>query len=376
MAETRHNHNHKHGQKKKTSKLVPILIIAPLLLTVIIASVFFVYYEQSKNIDDNEIIAKINGVEISAEELSARMAIDEEYVVNKFGKDYKEELNEDFWDLEVKDDDGNNTNPRKYLQDMALKEITEYKVQLEIAKENGILSEEKATYKAFLESFKNENKNKDKDKAFSEKEYYDYYYNKLKEKNVAVLLKKGKPLYADDSVLEKWFDKVKDEKYKNTDSYNFDIYYAYYDDKSNNYNKDSAKAILKNVRQAIKDGNDLNFVRNDISRFVFKQTMDINNANAAEKQKNYPNFYKEAINLKVGGFSDVYLGVRPKTKKKIAYFGVCKKRTAGGYSSFAEVKSEILENYSAEKYKGYVENKVKQAKIEKLENFSKVTGLD
>ncbi len=369
MAETRHNSR----EKKKTSKLVPILIITPLLLTVIIASVFFVYYEQSKNVDDNEVVAKINGFEITAKELAARMAIDKKSVVDKFGKDYKDELNEDFWDLEVKDDNNKNTNPREYLQNMALEEIVKYKVQLQIALDNGILSKDEATYDAFVKGYQTANKGK---KKISEKKYYEKYYNELSEKNRVALSENGKPLYVDDENLRNWFDEVKGKAYKKIDSFSFDIYYANYDDASNNLNKDSAKAIIKNAKNAIKDGNSLSFVKNNISKFVFKQTMDINYKTATEKQKNFPSFYKEAVNLEAGDFSKVYLGVRPQHNVKVAFFGVCKSRKSGGYLDFESVKSTIFKNYTNEKYEKYVESKVKAAKVKKLEKFSKVTGLD
>ncbi|MBQ7128820.1 MAG: hypothetical protein IJO19_02395, partial [Clostridia bacterium] len=241
MVEKENKYENKSRQKKKkTSKLMPILFITPLALTIIIASVFFVYYEQSKNVDDNEIVAKVNGLEITAAELSSKMAIDEEYVVNKFGKDYEEELNEDFWDLEVKDDDGNSTNPREYLQNMALKKLTAYKVEQQIAIENGIISESDAAYDAFLKNLKKANEGKSKKEKYSKKTYYEYVYKQLQKKNRVALSKKGKPLYASGSVLKEWFEKSNDEKYKKIDNFHFDIYYVYYDDKSNNYNKDAA----------------------------------------------------------------------------------------------------------------------------------------
>ena len=133
---------------------------------------------------------------------------------------------------------------------------------------------------------------------------------------------------------------------------------------------------MKNAESAIKDGKSLSFVKSNISSSVFIQTMDINDSNSNEKQKDYPKFYKEAVTMKVGEFSNVYTVIRPRINKKVAFFSICRNRTDGGYKDFRKSKNEIFENYTAEKYKEYIENAVKKAKVEKFEKFSKVTGLD
>lgn len=378
----------KYQKKKKTKAGIIIpLVVTPLIIAMAVSIFIFISYEESKKVDDNETVALVNGYKITALELSDRMAEYKADVVDKFGKDYKEELNEDFWEMEV-EADGEKTTPREYLQNLALDELVRCKVEQRIAVENNIISENEASYDVFLANMKKENNERSKKKAngepvygvsaYNKNTYFKYYYSNLGLKNKNALSEEGKPLFVGDNDLKKWYDKVKEEKYPKFDTYKIYNYVVYYSPsgESDLPNLALAKDIAKEVKTALEKGEDIYYIKANISSSVESYYVDISDENASDIYKNNPELYKAIENMNEGDVSEVLVGVRAQNNKNVVYVAKCESRKDGGFKEFDENKEAIFTEYTQEKYEEYIDGEVEKVTIEKTESFVKVTGLE
>lgn len=376
----------KNQKNKAKSGIILPLIVAPLIIAMAVSIFIFISYEESKKVDDSEIVATVNGYKITALELSDRMAVEKNAVIDKFGKDYKEEINEDFWEMEV-ESDGKKTTPRAYLQQQALNELIRYKVEQKIAVENGIISEE-VSYQELLAQMKQENAERSKNKAegkpvygvtaYNKNTYFKYYYSNLGLKNRYALSEKGKPLFVDDSELKNWYDKVKSEKYPKFDTYKIYNYVVYYSPSGDggSPNLNLAKDLGEKIKAALKGGKDIYYIKQNISSQVESYYVDISDENASSIYKNNPELYNAIIEMDKGDVSDVLVGVRASNGKNVVYVAKCESRKDGGFKDFEENKSSIFTEYTQEKYEKYIDEEAKKAEVKKFESFEKITGLD
>lgn len=378
----------KYQKKKKTKAGIIIpLVVTPLIIAMAVSIFIFISYEESKKVDDNETVALVNGYKITALELSDRMAEYKADVVDKFGKDYKEELNEDFWEMEV-EADGEKTTPREYLQNLALDELVRCKVEQRIAVENNIISENEASYDVFLANMKKENNERSKKKAngepvygvsaYNKNTYFKYYYSNLGLKNKNALSEEGKPLFVGDNDLKKWYDKVKEEKYPKFDTYKIYNYVVYYSPsgESDLPNLALAKDIAKEVKTALEKGEDIYYIKANISSSVESYYVDISDENASDIYKNNPELYEAIVDMNAGDVSDILVGVRAQNNKKVVYVAKCESRKDGGFKDFEEIKDSVFSEYTQEKYDEYIDGEVEKAVVKTNENFEKVTGLN
>lgn len=376
-----------HKKNKAKAGIILPLIVAPLIIAMVVSIFIFISYEESKKVDDNETVALVNGYKITALELSDRMAEYKADVVDKFGKEYKDELNEDFWEMEV-EADGEKTTPREYLQNLALEKLVRFKIEQKVAVDNNIISADEVSYDSILKSMKSENADRSQKKAegkaiygvssYNKNTYFKYYYSNLSLKNRNALSESGKPLFVSDVDLKKWYDKVKEEKYPKFDTYkiyNFVVYYSP-SGEENLPTLSKAEDIGKKVKTALENGKDIYYIKSNISSSVESYYVDISDENASDIYKNNPELYKAIENMNSGDVSGVLVGVRSQNNKNVVYVAKCESREDGGFKDFDENKEAIFTECTQEKYEEYIDGEVKKATVEKTESFKKVTGLD
>lgn len=350
--------------------LKPVIFLVSLILTAAILITAIALIKSKTTIEDFDIVATVDGYEIYAKELSERMSAEKSYVIEEFS-DYEGEYDKNFWDSEI-----NGTKPIDVLRQRAFENLVRYKVEQKIAVENGVIQKSDATYQAFLQSLEKENNERSQKvasgqpvygvKSYNESSYFTYIYSNMQIENRSALGEEGGDLYADESTLKKWYESVKKEKYPKSDIFEFDYYYISYENAENPQEKQAnAQAIIEQVKNALGAGDD-KYIKENIGKMFSLKALNIDDENASDIQKTMPEFYNELPSLKEGDISSVF------SENGNCFVAVCKSRKSGGYKEFEEYKTAMYSEYLAEKYEIYVENRVKNAKIIKNDNFKSV----
>ena len=348
---------------EKVAKYMPLMYLIPLIMFVIAAAIIIIVKETNKTVSPDETVAKVNGYSITAQELSDRMSAEKSYIIEKYGNN--QEINDDFWDKEI---DG--VTPLSELQDHTLEVLTKFKVEQQIAVENKIIDKKDASYNSIIHLMENENNSRSQKiansqpvygvKQYTKSSFFTYYYSNLQIENRNKLGEKGGKLYTDDKALKAWYESVKNEKYKAFDKYDLTVYTI---EKAKNNNAD---IIMKKVKSALENKKDFNYIKNNINKDVLKNNTLINDENASDLQKSSSLAFEEVQKLKSGDISEVI------DENNSLSVIVCNSRSNGGFKSFKTYKSAVYNEYISEKYNKFVLNKVKSAKVKKLEKFKYV----
>lgn len=353
-------------QKTKTEKVakyMPLMYLIPLILFVISAAVIIIIKENNKKVSPDEIVAKVNGYSITAQELSDRMEAEKSFIIEKYGENKK--INDDFWESEI---DG--VTLLSKLQDHTLEILTKFKVEQQIAVENKIIDKSNTTYASIIKLMENENNSRSQKiansqpvygvKKYTKTSFFTYYYSNLQIDNKNKLGSTGGTLYTNDKDLRAWYESVKVEKYKAFDNYDLTLYTISKAENSDAY------TIMKNLKSSLENKRDFNYIKNNISNDILKNDTLVNDENASDLQKNSYLAFEEIQKLKTGDISELI------DENGSILVVVCNKRSDGGFKSFKAYKSAIYNEYIAEKYDEYVLDKVKSAKVVKLEKFEYV----
>lgn len=348
---------------EKVAKYMPLMYLIPLIMFVIAAAIIIIVKETNKNVSPDEIVAKVNGYSITAQELSDRMSAEKSYIIEKYGNN--QEINDDFWIQEIK-----GVKPLSELQDHTLEVLTKFKVEQQIAVENKIIDKKDTSYNSIIQLMENENNSRSQKiansqpvygvKQYTKSSFFTYYYSNLQIENKNKLGEKGGKLYADDKSLKAWYENVKDKKYRAFDKYDLIIYTL---EKNKTENAD---VLMKKVKSALENKKDFDYIKKNICKYILKNNTLINDENASNLQKSSSLAFEEIQKLKAGDISDII------DENNSLSVVVCNSRSNGGFKSFKTYKSAIYNEYISEKYNEFVLNKVKSAKVKKLEKFQYV----
>lgn len=351
---------------EKVAKYMPLMYIIPLVLFIISGAIIIIVKESGKKVSPDEVVAKVNGYSITAEELSDRMSAEKAYIIEQ----YKEkEIDDDFWNTEI-----NGVTPLSKLQNRALEVLTKVKVEQQIAVENKIIDKNSVSYSSILNAMENENNLRSQKiaagqpvygaKKYTKNSYFTYYYSNLQLDNKKKLGEKGGKLYADDKKVKAWYESVKDEKYPAFDTYKLTVYQL--DLENSNIDQKNADDIMNKVKSALESKKSYEYIKKNICKDIQKFDNSVNEKNASDVQKTQSELFNEIQNLKSGSISKV---INENNKISVV---VCNLRKDGGYKSFKTYKSGIYNEYIAEKYESFVQDRVSKAKVEKTDKFQYV----
>ncbi len=317
----------------------------------------------SRFVSDTDVVATVDGYEITAGELNLIMSMKKGYIIDEYGANF-DEIDKDFWDAKIGD-----TTPIKELRKLALQTLSRYKIEQAVAVKNNILTKEQTSYESFLGALNKENQSRSKAIANGEKiygvtsytksSYFEYIYNNLAIKNRETLGEKGNELYATDKELFAWYESVKDEKYPKTDTYKFDVYRISLQSTS----QVQAEKILNNLKKDLAKGKD--YVLNNYKYVEFLQ-VDVSDSNSSEIQKTYNSLFVQLEDLLAGDISEIM------TEQGFCSIAVCTNRKDGGYKSFSVYKKSIYAEYIEQKYIEYIDQKVANATIKTTDKFDYV----
>ena len=191
-------------------------------------------------------------------------------------------------------------------------------------------------------------------KEYTYSSYHTYTYSNMQIDTREVLGKKGNALYADDKELKTWYESVKQERYPKFDTMKFDYYKINWTD---DITTDKASSLMQKARKEFIEQGSYN-VGN-----VQYIHLTIDDDNASDLQKTSPIFFETIQKMKVGDVTEVI------SENASSFFAVLKSTKKAGYKDFEEHKSAIYTEYIDEKYEGFVDNRVKSAKVEKTDKL-------
>ena len=344
------------------------LVLSIISVVLVVAFVLGIVFVKDTKINDTDVIATVNGYDITAVELQNQMMAQKGYVIEEYGDDF-ETIDEKFWTADV-----GGTTPIEILRERALDFLTRYKVEQQIAVENGILKKENTTYEFFLEAMRRENQDRSQKiasgqvvygvKEYTESSYFTYVYSNLQIENKEKLGKKGNALYADDKELSAWYESVKEERYPKFDTIDMKFYQV----ASSGYDSNDTELIktqVNNARTDKENGKSDEEIKKNYKNIKIVE-VNVDDSSASNIQKSFPSFFESLSSLKAGENSDVF------SENGLVFFAKIISRKDGGYKELETYKSSIYTEYISEKYENYVLESVKKAKVGKNENFQKV----
>ena len=316
---------------ERVARYMPLMYLIPLIMFVIAAAIIIIVKESAKNVSPDEIVAKVNGYAITAQELSDRMSAEKSYIIEQYGD--KKQIDEDFWSTEI-----NGVTPRSKLQNRALDVLKTYKVEQQVAVENKIIDKKNTSYTALISAMENENNLRSQKiasgqpvygaKKYTKSTYFTYYYSNLQIENKKKLGEKGGALYSDNKTVKAWYDSVKDEKYPAFDTYDLTVYKL--DLTKSSYDEKSARDIMQKVKAALESKKDYDYIKGNICKDVVKSNAKVNDDNASNLQKSAAELFNEMPSLNAGDVSDVV------SDESSIFVVVCNLRKDGGYKSYNE----------------------------------------
>ena len=339
----------------KKSKGIIIAVSVCLVIALLLSSL--VFFAIKTSVKDSDIVATVNGYEICAEELKLQMEAQKGYVIEDFGEN--KTIDDKFWKTKI---DGK--TPLEELKQRALDYFVKYKVEQQIAVENGVIKKEDTSFASLMDAMKTENALREQKvkageviygvKEYTYNSYLTYTYSNMQIDTREKLGEKGNALYADDKELKAWYESVKDVRYPKFDTMKFDYYKISWSDV---IPPEEAESIMKEVRDLVIATGTHDYCDPEY------QELTIDDDNASDLQKTSPQFFETIQSMKVGDITEVI------NENNSSFFAVLKSAEKSGHKGFDEHKTAIYTEYIDEKYETYVENQVKSAKVEKTSKF-------
>lgn len=344
----------KENKKKAPNK--PIFIIVPLILLVLAISGIFAFTTVNGQINDEQIVATVDGEPICAREFIQRLNYNHKaQTINYFKNQYGITEEKDFWKKSF-----NGEIPSNVAKKHALDTCISIKVQEILLKDKKLLDD--ISYSKFLKDLKKENERRKKAVennqviygpiTYGENEYFIYTFSnlilKLKEKLYE------KELKATEDELLRVYETKKDELYKKPDIIKTEKISISF----SSLNKEDAKKQIELVKSEISKGKDFYELAKQysIDGKVIEQTFDESTARTDSRFNE--EFKLEILKLNKGNISNVI------EEKDVFSIVKCVDKKDTGFYSFEEVKDNVKIKYLDEKYDEFIKSKVSQAKIE------------
>ncbi len=308
-------------------------------------------------------VAKVNGDPVSVRLFERRLARNRFAAFGYFGRTYGVTTpGADFWSTSYEGE-----VPAEWLKQRVLEECVRIKIELGLAKENGVVPD--TSYAAFLRALDRENERRREclakgepiygPKQYREDEFFLYVIN-----NVRIAVKralwKGR-LYASEETLEEYYEWAKEKYFDRGDRvkvWAIEIIYGRREGYPESLTRDEAKAKIEEAKKRLDTGErfeDLASEHNEngfLNEYVFDyETRSIDKSHRASKRE-------EAMRLCEGEISDIY-------EEMNSFFILkCVEKEKLGYLPFEDVRGRVKKLYVDGKYEELIDNLMSTAEVE------------
>jgi hypothetical protein len=344
--------------------------IAALLLTVLPVAAAVCFYASAGVPSDQAPVAEVNGSPVTTKEFRRVLARQRAPVIDYFYKTHHAKYGRHFWEM-----DYNGENPEATVKEWAMKEIVRVKIELELAKQNGLIRE--TSHDDLLQEMEKENESRlsavkahqpvygpiQMDEVTFMNDYMTKLRNALKEK-----LSKNE-LKATDEDLKQHYERVKDTMFVKEEQIRFQrISVSYKESRSHapadqwkrwaKLQADSLKLLLdqgRDVQEAVHEA------QKDSEGPVIRYSEEVwNNERAGFFFKSQPALYSiVAGDLPAGRASPVFDEAIQGEYVLIMITG----RVASGYESLEEKADLVWRSYMDRAYDGYLDKLIHEARV-------------
>ncbi len=309
-------------------------------------------------------IAKVNGEPIRKNEFLRQLKLERTDTFEYFRQKYNADPSGDFWNKSFSGE-----VPIDYAREKTLEECAAVKVKQILARENGLIDD--ISSEAFLKDLAAENKRRKEavknnlpvygPVQYDENSYFIQVLSNLTIKTKEKLLEgEFKPT---EEELRDYYEKVKDELYKEEDNISIHILYIQYGKDGGTFTEAERKAAIDRMEE-IKGQLDRGGYFEDMAKMdsgeikVEVKTIDADSASAYSKSE--PKMFEAAKMLNAGQISNV---LDETVQRRVEIVKVLQKEGTG-YKAFDEYKDAVLSGYIDEKYDELVDRLVQEAKVE------------
>jgi len=336
-------------------------IIAGFLLLTIVTSAAFSKEKIQMKVDEDDYIAKINGIPINVAEYNRAIRMNKPNIMNYFRDKYNAELTTQFWSTSF---DGE--VPAEVLKEKALDESVKIKVRQMIAKELGVLQD--ISYQGFVHQLDQENARRAKaienhqvvygPAQYDEEAYFEYVLtNSMISVKQNMQMNSNKP---DEQMLKGFYNTHKDELYSTPGMVKvqrISISFLDSNDHADVIKKEQAKKEMEMVNAELASGASFMdlaeaFMDKDVEKeLIFNLGNDRQNARSPLAQASLKLTVQEKSSIieENGSYNIV------KCIEKI--------EPGSGYKAYEETKEQVLNDYIDNKYEERIRQKLSEAQI-------------
>jgi hypothetical protein len=307
-------------------------------------------------------VAKVNGDPISVRRFERRLNRNRFFAYQYFKDKYGARAGRDFWTTSY---DGE--VPSEWLKQRTLKECVRIKIELGLAKENGVIGA--TSYAAFLQALEKENQRRREYLAadlpiygpqqYKEDEFFLYVMN-----NTRIALQKHlspNRLHASEETLREYYESIKDKHYDRGSRVKvrgIAIHYGQREGYPDVLTRDEAKVKIQEAQERLEKGERFEDAASEYNEdgSLNEEVFDFE-SRPADKTHRYVRRL-EAMKLAEGETSGIFEDMN-------AFFIVkCIERDDLGYRPFEEVRHNVRSHYTGEKYTELIDDLVRNAKVE------------
>lgn len=332
--------------RMKRKKRNTFILLAVILMVATMVGIF-IWKEKSP------VVARVNDYEVTVEELQLFMDIYKSEVSGNLKETYNITLDRKSYEEKAGD-----KTALQYWKDYGFERLLRYKIEQQLAVEQGVLESSDILFSSFKKSYKGENKRRDSAikrgevvygaRQYTMQSYYRYQYSNMQIDLIDKLFTRGGVLSASKEQLQEYY-LVHKEDYKELDSYVFDQYLW---EESQNL----TEAEQKEIYEAINKGQQGMDVLNKYH--IEKNQIELNQDNYRGLSKESNEIYEIALNMKAGEISDLI------PYQNSFMILKCESREEGEYGEFEEYQEEVEANYKQETYEQYIDTLVQKANVE------------
>lgn len=345
-------------------------LITGLLIVILIAG-SVIYFRLASSNSDSASVAMVNGSPITVKEFKSELQRQRAIVIDYFRQSYGAEYGSDFWKTEFKGE-----NPESAAKKRALNEAVRLKVELELAKQYGLV--QGISYDDLMREMEKENQRRKAaikehqpiygpvqlDESTFLNDYITKLRNELKEKLSENELK------VSDADLKRYYEQVKDTLFVKGEKVKFQKITVSYREAGSSENIDQQMQIARkqanSVRQLVIQGKKMSEAAQELQAeneglAVHYSEEELNPDTASRYFKSQPTLYSVLTNdLKKGEISNLF------EEEMWGEYVVIKimEREAMEYKSFDENKRNVWNSYMGEAYSTYLNKLVANAQID------------
>jgi hypothetical protein len=307
-------------------------------------------------------VAKVNGDPVSVRLFERRLARNRFSAFQHFGAKYGAKPDADFWTTSYQGE-----TPAEWLRKRTLEECARIKVELGLAKENGVIAD--TSYAAFLRALDRENERRTECLAkgepiygpqqYKEDEFFLYLMNNAR---IATQKRLAQETFtATDETLEKYYESVKDRYFDRgyrAKVWAIEIIYGQRGGYPESLTRDEAKAKIEEAKKRLDKGERFEDVASEYNEdgslndyYFDHETRSLDKSHRASKRE-------EAMRLSEGEISDIY------DEMNSFFILKCIEKERLGHEPYEEVRGAVRRYYVEAEYQSLVGERVEAAEVE------------